>query len=512
MFKNTASQKWIVFAFQDEGGTNPGEPVTGDATNITANLRLDGGAANAVDDVNPTELEDGYYVFDLTQAETNADLIVICPASATANVNVIGVPGAVWTTTDTSGIEAKVDTIDGIVDNILLDTAEIGTAGAGLTAVPWNASWDAEVQSEVADGLTAFWTSPATLVDLVWDEPLTAGTHNVVNSAGRRLRTIQDGGSVYGGYIWIDTVNGSAGTTAYENGTSDNPVSTIADANTLAAAVGIDRFMVAPGSSITFAATQSNEEFHGRNWTLALGGQNIAGTYIKGATVSGIGTGSDYHFDTCHIGTCTLADGDLQWCSLDDTLTLSAAGTYRLHGCYSGIAGASSPTIDFGAAVGNTALNMRLYSGGVTINNKDATGTDTMSLEGDGQLTVAASSGGAISVRGNFKVTNTGGATITYDDNSTSIAAIEADTSTDGVVVASASATAIADATLNRDMSAVSDTNARSPLNALRLLRNKYSVSGSTLTVTKEDDTTSAWTSTLTTDATADPVTGSDPA
>jgi hypothetical protein len=25
-----------------------------------------------------------------------------------------------------------------------------------LTAVPWNAAWDAEVQSEVADGLTAF--------------------------------------------------------------------------------------------------------------------------------------------------------------------------------------------------------------------------------------------------------------------------------------------------------------------------------------------------------------------
>ena len=455
MFKNTASQKWVVFAFEDEGGTNPGEPVTGDAANITANLRLDGGAANAVDDTNPTELEDGYYVFDITAAESNADNIVICPASSTANVNVIGVPGVVFPT-------------------------EL--------------------------------TNDAAIADAVWDEVLTAGTHNVVNSAGRRLRTIQDGGSVYGGYIWIDTINGTAGTTAYENGTSDNPVDSIADANTLAAAVGIDRFMVAPNSSITFAATQSNEEFHGRNWTLALGGQSIAGSYFKGATVSGIGTGADYHFDTCHIGTCTLANGDLQWCSLDDTLTLSAAGSYRLHGCYSGIAGSSSPTIDFGAAVGNTALNMRLYSGGVTINNKDATGSDTMSLEGNGQLTVAASSGGAISVRGNFKVTNTGGATITYDDNSTNTTAILADTGTDGVKVATADQTAIADALLNRDMSAVSDTNARSPLNALRLLRNKYSVSGSTLTVTKEDDSTSAWTSTLTTDATADPVTGSDPA
>jgi hypothetical protein len=69
-----------------------------------------------------------------------------------------------------------------------------------------------------------------------------------------------------------------------------------------------------------------------------------------------------------------------------------------------------------------------------------------------------------------------------------------------------------ADALLNRDMSAISDTTARSPLNALRFLRNKWSVSGATLTVTKEDDATSAWTATVTTDATADPITGNDPA
>lgn len=48
---------------------------------------------------------------------------------------------------------------------ILTDTAEIGAAGAGLTeaggtgdhltAVPWNAAWDAEVQSEAEDALVA---------------------------------------------------------------------------------------------------------------------------------------------------------------------------------------------------------------------------------------------------------------------------------------------------------------------------------------------------------------------
>ena len=52
--------------------------------------------------------------------------------------------------------DGKLDTVDGVVDAILLDTAEIGTAGAGLTTVPWNAAWDAEVQSECADALTAY--------------------------------------------------------------------------------------------------------------------------------------------------------------------------------------------------------------------------------------------------------------------------------------------------------------------------------------------------------------------
>ena len=108
MFKNTAGQQWIVFAFQDEGGTNPGEPVTGNAANITANLRLDAGSANAVDDANPTELEDGYYAFGITAAESNANSIIIAPVSGTANVNVIGVPGALYTRTDLSGLLARI--------------------------------------------------------------------------------------------------------------------------------------------------------------------------------------------------------------------------------------------------------------------------------------------------------------------------------------------------------------------------------------------------------------------
>jgi hypothetical protein len=41
--------------------------------------------------------------------------------------------------------------------------------------------------------------------------------------------------------------------------------------------------------------------------------------------------------------------------------------------------------------------------------------------------------------------------------------------------------------------------------------RNKVVIAGNTITVYAEDDTTVAWTGTLTTDASAQPVTGVDP-
>ena len=106
-----------------------------------------------------------------------------------------------------ASVSADIATVDGNVDAILLDTAEIGTAGAGLTAVPWNAAWDTEVESEVNDGLTAFWTSPATLVDLVWDEAQSG--HVAAGSMGEMATEIAS--------ILVDTAeigNAGAGLTA----------------------------------------------------------------------------------------------------------------------------------------------------------------------------------------------------------------------------------------------------------------------------------------------------------
>lgn len=69
-----------------------------------------------------------------------------------------------------------------------------------------------------------------------------------------------------------------------------------------------------------------------------------------------------------------------------------------------------------------------------------------------------------------------------------------------------------ADALLKRDWTSVTGEAARSALNALRFLRNKWTLVGTTLSVKEEDDSTEAWTAEVSTTPGADPITGSDPA
>jgi hypothetical protein len=85
IYKNKSGQKIPVFAVDASG-----IPKTGDAANITAQISKDGGASTALTDTNPTELDatnhKGVYVFDLSQSESNADLIILSSASSTSGV------------------------------------------------------------------------------------------------------------------------------------------------------------------------------------------------------------------------------------------------------------------------------------------------------------------------------------------------------------------------------------------------------------------------------------------
>lgn len=74
--------------------------------------------------------------------------------------------------------------------------------------------------------------------------------------------------------------------------------------------------------------------------------------------------------------------------------------------------------------------------------------------------------------------------------------------------------TAIADALLARDIGSGSNAGSsqeRTVRSALRFLRNKWVISGTTLTVNAEDDTTAMWTATVTATPGANPITANDP-
>lgn len=118
--------------------TTNGQPFTGDAANITAKISIDFGSFASLTDTNPTELDStnaaGVYVFDLSQAETNGDVLTIMPSSSTANVQ---------------------------IDMLNIYTSSV----TGYT--------------------------PEQIADQVWDEP--ASQHNVGGSFGKFLRQVKEG-------------------------------------------------------------------------------------------------------------------------------------------------------------------------------------------------------------------------------------------------------------------------------------------------------------------------------
>ena len=146
VYKNIASQKIAVYAHD----TSADAAKTGDAAQITAQISLDGGATAATNDVNPTELDatdaPGIYIFDMTQAETNADMLILCAVSSTADISIE--PVVIYTTPGSnaaisadavaiSGDSTAADNLESACDNY---SATRGLAGTALPAAAADAA------------------------------------------------------------------------------------------------------------------------------------------------------------------------------------------------------------------------------------------------------------------------------------------------------------------------------------------------------------------------------------
>lgn len=69
------------------------------------------------------------------------------------------IDGKLGTIIDLGGgatIGANLNHLNSVIDTIYTVVDSLGLNGSSMSSVPWNAAWDAEVQSEVADALTAY--------------------------------------------------------------------------------------------------------------------------------------------------------------------------------------------------------------------------------------------------------------------------------------------------------------------------------------------------------------------
>lgn len=131
------------------------------------------------------------------------------------DVNVTNVAGTSQTAND-NGAD---------INAILTDTAVIGALGAGLTGIPWNAAWDAEVQSECADALTAY--DPPTRAELTSD---IGGLDTKIDTIDGIVDNILvDTGTTLDGKL--DTIDGIVDSILVDTGTTLDAAIAVIDGN-----------------------------------------------------------------------------------------------------------------------------------------------------------------------------------------------------------------------------------------------------------------------------------------
>ena len=240
------------------------------------------------------------------------------------------------------------------------------------------------------------------------DRVNTSANHNVNKSVAKFLRSTEEYQGYEGGLIYIDTVNGTAGSDPYVNGKVDKKVNNLADALSLGTALGMNDYHVSAGSSLQFISGQAGRSYVGHNWSLDLNDQAIDGIYIHGPAVTGAATAvsTPPKLEDCNLNGVTLPPGHYIDCGFSSNILAGAAGDYFFRDCGSDLAG-DYPCFDFNASIGNVNAMFREYRGEVEFKNMGQSGTDLASIDGNGRVKMHATSiGGSISVQGHQELVN----------------------------------------------------------------------------------------------------------
>ena len=213
--------------------------------------------------------------------------------------------------------------------------------------------------------------------------------------------------------VWLDSVNGTAGTVVGTNGTLTTPVTTLADAVTINASLNQTLYNNKANRTLTLDRTMDYCSLDGPGgWYLALGGQSINGTVIRNSEgITGVATSSTkecFLYD-CQLGTSSWGEADFHRCHIiSATITLTQDISYLFDNCVWVPTSGASPILDFGThTTGARYVVMGNNTGMVTIKTMKI--NDILMLDGDMDVTLDATcTAGTVYLSGNIRLTNSG--------------------------------------------------------------------------------------------------------
>jgi hypothetical protein len=207
----------------------------------------------------------------------------------------------------------------------------------------------------------------------------------------------------YAGAIHIDTKNGSAGAVVGVNGTTTNPVSNLADAVTLAAAVGVRRYSLIGNITLTSAHDDWVVVGKAADAAVNLGTQDVADSLFNNCQLSGTILTGPIQAINCDLDGVGAFTGHAHSCGLTNSTSMGT-GTVTFTSCYSAVPGLSTPSLDLN---GVASLNLRAYSGGIELQGVTGVGQNVTLEISQGQVILAAScTAGNITLRGIGNLTN----------------------------------------------------------------------------------------------------------
>lgn len=460
----------------------------------------------------------------------------------------LGAPAGASVSADIAGVQTHGDSAWSTATGFsTLDAAGVRTA-IGLAS--------ANLDTQLGDLPTA-----SDNADAVWDEALSG--HSTSGSTGEALSAAGSAGDP-----WNTTLPGS-----YGSGTAGKIIGDNLNASVSSVKAKTDNLPSSPAATSDVTTAAASLQSHGdSNWSTATGFSTLDAAGVRTAVglasadldtqldaldhldvdVSTRLADSDYNPDSLADIADAVWDEDLTGHTTTDTAgkVLSDAGSAgdpwstSLPGSYS--AGTAGKILGDNL---DAAVSTRLATSGYTAPaNADIssikTKTDNLpsdpadasdvsdalsALQSHGDSTWSTATGFSTLTQANIR-TAVGLASANLDTQLTGINTNVDDVETygdthwstatgfaatgDAMTLTSGERTAIADAFLDRDMSTGTDSGSstvRTVRQALRFLRNKWTITTGTLSVKKEDDSTESWAATVGGTAGADPVTSVDP-